>query len=90
MQVAREIIDVAPGQPLLVLLANTSEKQEIIPKYMIIVKTLDKPQPVTPIKVSILEFEPDTVAAVHYEPTVDRDKQISRHKVVEKYDDEKL
>lgn len=65
-------------------------KQVFVPKHIIISQTLGRPQLVPQTEVTILESKPDTVAAVHYRPSVDRDTQISPEKTVEQQDDEKL
>lgn len=77
------MIEVVLSQPLYVLLTNLLEKLVFIPKYMVIVQTLDRPHLMTPDEAILLSSEPDTMAAVHYKPSVYRDTPMSRQKAVE-------
>lgn len=90
LQLARGIMAGAPGQPFFVVLKKVSEKQVIISKNVLKAQTLDRPQLATPTKVILSESEPDTVAAVHYEPSADRYMKMSRHEAVERHGHEKL
>lgn len=80
LQVARGIIEVDPDQLFYVLVTNVSEKQVFIPKHRTIAHTVDRGQLDTPTEGTILESQPDTVSAVHYKPSVDRDNQMSNRR----------
>lgn len=70
--VAQGIIKIAPKQLFYLLLTNLSEKRLFTPKHMIIAQALGKLQLSTPTEAILLGSESTTVAAVHYEPSVDR------------------
>lgn len=72
LQVVRGIDAVTLGQPSNVILTDLPEKQVFMQKHVIIAQTLDRPQLVSPTVVTFLESGLDTVAAVHYKPSVDR------------------
>lgn len=49
---------------------------------MITAQTLYRLQLETPNEATLLQFEPDTVAAIHYKLSVDRDMKVSHHKAI--------
>lgn len=58
--------------------------------HMIILKMLNRPQVVASTEATFLESELHTIVTAHHKPSVIRESQTSRHKAVEKHDDEKL
>lgn len=57
---------------------------------MIIVQTLDLLELVNPTETTLPDSDPKTVAALHYKSSLDRCTPLSRHKAIERYNDEKL
>lgn len=78
------------GRTFYALLKNIAEKSIHILKHMIIGKTVDKARKIVPTNVSLVESKPDKVTAMHVKPSVERDTQMLRHRVVPQHDDEKL
>lgn len=73
LQVARAIVEVAPGQPHFKLLTNLSETQVFISKHMLLAQIVDRPQLVAPTEPMLSDSEPDKVDTVYCKPSVDRD-----------------
>lgn len=90
LRASREIIEVAHGHPFCVFLTNLSQKQVSVPKHTIVAHTEERLQAIAPNETTLLEAQPNTIAAVHNKPSLDRDTQMSLIKAIKQDDNEKL
>lgn len=90
LHVAKKIADVISSKPFNILLTTLSNKPVQLPKRMIAVHVRNSPAHVIATEAALLETDSEKVGAVHYEPSVDEDIQMTSHKVVETWRDQKL
>lgn len=90
LQAAKDLVMVTLNKSFCVLLANMWKKPVHIPKSMSTVHLTDSPEHIVAIEADPPQTILDTIGAVYYKASRDRDRQMTRHEVVKAKDDQKL
>lgn len=80
-------MDVISNKSFHILLTKLSNKLVKLPKRMSVVHVTDSLAHFIATEAALLEASPETIDAVHYKPSVDKDTQMTHHNDAEaKYD----
>lgn len=82
-------VAIAPNKPFLALLTNVSIKLIQIAKLKILAHLANSSAHIIVTETALLETDPETIDAVHYIQSIDRDIQITRQKNGEAKGDQK-